>query len=101
VIAGNFARRSSRKPCKVLALAGVDPREAPALLGPLARTSLENAIRLGPTAMTGRSPGAIRDVVERHLEALARDPALHSLYLSPRSGHGGARSPKRSLNVLL
>jgi len=80
VIAGNFGATVFAEACKALVLAGVDAREAPALLGPLARTSLENAIKLGPAAMTGPLSRGDRAVVERHLEALARDPALHSLY---------------------
>ncbi len=80
VIAGNFGATVFAEACKALGLAGVDARDAPALLGPLARTSLENAIRLGPAAMTGPLSRGDRTVVERHLEALARDPALHDLY---------------------
>jgi predicted short-subunit dehydrogenase-like oxidoreductase (DUF2520 family) len=80
VIAGNFGATIFAEACKALVLAGVDPREAPALLGPLARTSLDNAIRIGPSAMTGPLSRGDRAVVERHLQALAREPALHSLY---------------------
>ena len=82
VIAGNFGATVFAEACKVLVLAGADPNEVPALLGPLARTSLENAIRLGPSAMTGPLSRGDRAVVERHLEALARDPALRALYAS-------------------
>jgi len=82
VIAGNFGATVFAEACKALVLAGVDARAAPGLLGPLARTSLDNAIRLGPAAMTGPLSRGDRAVVERHLEALARDPALHALYAS-------------------
>ena len=82
VIAGNFGATVFAEACKALVLAGVDAREAPALLGPLARTALDNAIRVGPSAMTGPLSRGDRAVVERHLEALARDPALRSLYES-------------------
>ena len=82
VIAGNFGATVFAEACRALALAGVDAREAPALLGPLARTALENAIRLGPAAMTGPLTRGDRAVVDAHLEALARDPVLHSLYVS-------------------
>jgi predicted short-subunit dehydrogenase-like oxidoreductase (DUF2520 family) len=82
VIAGNFGATVFAEACKALTLAGVDAREAAALLGPLARTSLDNAIRLGPSAMTGPLSRGDRAVVERHLEVLARDPALQALYRS-------------------
>jgi predicted short-subunit dehydrogenase-like oxidoreductase (DUF2520 family) len=97
VIAGNFGATVFAEACKALVLAGVDAREAPALLGPLARTSLENAIHLGPAAMTGPLSRGDRVVVERHLEALARDPALHSLYVALALPM--RCSPKGSLNV--
>jgi len=80
VIAGNFGATVFAEACKALVLAGVDARDAPALLGPLARTSLDNAIRLGPAAMTGPLSRGDRAVVDGHLRALAREPGLHSLY---------------------
>jgi predicted short-subunit dehydrogenase-like oxidoreductase (DUF2520 family) len=82
VIAGNFGATVFAEACKALVLAGVDAREAPTLLGPLARTSLDNAIRLGPGAMTGPLSRGDEAVVQRHLQSLARDPALQSLYAS-------------------
>jgi predicted short-subunit dehydrogenase-like oxidoreductase (DUF2520 family) len=80
VLAGNFGATVFAEACRTLALAGVDAAATRSLLGPLARTALENAIELGPAAMTGPASRGDGEVVERHLRALARDPALQSLY---------------------
>jgi predicted short-subunit dehydrogenase-like oxidoreductase (DUF2520 family) len=82
VIAGNFGATVFAEACKALVLAGVDAREARELLGPLARTSLDNAIEVGTAAMTGPLSRGDQAVVERHLQALGSDPALRSLYAS-------------------
>jgi predicted short-subunit dehydrogenase-like oxidoreductase (DUF2520 family) len=80
VIAGNFGATVFAEACRALALAGLEPGAAAGLLGPLARTSLDNAIREGVAAMTGPASRGDRPVVERHLRALARDPELMALY---------------------
>jgi predicted short-subunit dehydrogenase-like oxidoreductase (DUF2520 family) len=54
VLAGNFATTLLAEASEVLALAGVDVRDAPGLLAPLALQSLRNAVDLGPlAALTG------------------------------------------------
>jgi predicted short-subunit dehydrogenase-like oxidoreductase (DUF2520 family) len=81
VMAGNFAGALFEEACTALSLAGVDPGDAPGLLGPLARASLENAIVLGPSALTGPAARGDRAVVERHRSALgARDRTLLAVY---------------------
>lgn len=62
--------------------AGVDEASARRALEPLARTSVENAFRLGPAAaLTGPIARGDADTVRGHLAALARAPAgVESLY---------------------
>jgi predicted short-subunit dehydrogenase-like oxidoreductase (DUF2520 family) len=61
---------------------GVDEAAALRALAPLARTSLDNVLRLGPAAaLTGPLERGDAETVSRHLAALARTPeAVASLY---------------------
>ena len=63
-------------------LAGIDAVTATAMLEPLLRTSIDNALKLGPkAAMTGPLPRGDDAVVRAHLATLARlDPALADCY---------------------
>ena len=83
VVAGNFATVLLGEAARILAAAGVDPAEAPALLAPLAIQSLKNAAAVGPaSALTG--PVARGDVstLDAHRAALAAHglDALRPLY---------------------
>ena len=64
--------------------AGVDEAAARLALEPLARTSVENAFRLGPAAaLTGPIARGDADTVRGHLAALAKAPAAaEGLYRS-------------------
>jgi predicted short-subunit dehydrogenase-like oxidoreductase (DUF2520 family) len=69
VLAGNLAHVLVDEAARVLAAAGVDPEQAPGILIPLARRSVDNA-RFGLDALTG--PIARRDhgTLRAHLAAL-------------------------------
>jgi predicted short-subunit dehydrogenase-like oxidoreductase (DUF2520 family) len=63
--------------------AGVDEEIARRALLPLARTSVRNACELGPAAaLTGPIARGDIETVRGHLSALARAPAVESLYRS-------------------
>ena len=66
----------------LLAQCGVAPEAALRALGPLARTSIENALKYGPAnALTGPIERGDRETVAAHLEALKAAPArIRHLY---------------------
>jgi predicted short-subunit dehydrogenase-like oxidoreductase (DUF2520 family) len=71
VIAGNFATVLLAEASRVLAGAGVDPDEAPALLAPLAVQSLKNAGEKGPAAaLTGPVARGDTATLDGHRDAL-------------------------------
>jgi predicted short-subunit dehydrogenase-like oxidoreductase (DUF2520 family) len=75
VIAGNYATTLLAVAAEVLTAAGVDAREAPGLLAPLALTSLKNAATAPPAqALTGPAARGDTAVIARHLAALAAIP---------------------------
>lgn len=82
VIAGNYATTLLGVAARVLSAAGVPPEEAPALLAPLALTSLKNAATVGPAkALTGPAARGDEAVIRAHLDSLARtDPEAEKLY---------------------
>jgi len=72
VIAGNFATVLLAEASGLLAAAGVDPAEAPGMLLPLARASLENAAIPDPgAALTGPFARGDAHTVAAHRRALA------------------------------
>lgn len=72
VLAGNFAIALLAEASRALAGAGVPAEMAPALLAPLALTSLRNAASLGPAAaLTGPVARGDTAVIEGHQTALA------------------------------
>jgi predicted short-subunit dehydrogenase-like oxidoreductase (DUF2520 family) len=82
VLAGNYATTLLGVAAEVLAAAGVPADQAPALLAPLALTSLKNAASVGPAAaLTGPAARGDTPVIERHRQALRRiDPELEEIY---------------------
>ncbi|MEZ4321058.1 MAG: DUF2520 domain-containing protein [Myxococcota bacterium] len=79
VIAGNFATVLLAEASRVLAAAGVPESEAPGLLAPLARQSIENAGRVGPAhSLTGPVARGDEATLAGHREAL-RDAGLEEL----------------------
>lgn len=82
VLAGNYATTLLGLAAEALAAAGVPADEAPALLAPLALTSLKNAAEVGPAqALTGPAARGDQPVIERHLRALQQiDPELEAAY---------------------
>ena len=70
VMAGNFATVLLAEASRVLAAAGVDPAEAPALLAPLALESLRNAAADPAAALTGPVARGDEAVLQGHREAL-------------------------------
>ncbi|MCB9778983.1 MAG: DUF2520 domain-containing protein [Alphaproteobacteria bacterium] len=77
VIAGNFATVLLGMAAEALAAAGVPANDAPALLLPLARASLENAAAAGPAqALTGPIARGDRQVLDGHRDALRRATPL-------------------------
>lgn len=75
VIAGNFATLLLAEAGRVLAAAGVDPREARAMLAPLAVQSLLNAVDDPARAITGPAARGDEAVLDAHRQAL-RDAGL-------------------------
>lgn len=84
VMAGNYVTALISAAVMLMKEAGVDEAAARLALAPLARTSVENAFRLGPAeALTGPIARGDADTVRRHLAALAKaPPAVRSLYRS-------------------
>lgn len=75
VMAGNFATALLAEAAAVLSAAGVPPDQAPAILAPLARQSIENAAARGPAAtLTGPVARGDEAVILGHQEALAALP---------------------------
>lgn len=71
VMASNYITALLSAARDLLIAAGVDPREALPALGPLARTSLDNALRQGPAAaLTGPIERGDAATIAAHLEAL-------------------------------
>ncbi len=75
VIAGNFATLLLVEAGRVLAAAGVDPREARAMLAPLAVQSLLNGVDDPARAITGPAARGDHAVLDAHRAAL-RDAGL-------------------------
>jgi len=82
VMAGNYLTALIAAAVMLMKEAGVDEAAARLALAPLARASVENAFRLGPTeALTGPIVRGDADTVHRNLAALAKaPPAVESLY---------------------
>lgn len=82
VVAGNYATVLLSMAAELLAAAGVPADQAPALLLPLARASLENAARVGPAAaLTGPVARGDERVIQDHRAAIAQaTPALLPAY---------------------
>lgn len=81
VTAGNFATVLLVQASNMLRAAGVSEPEARALLGPLAITSIKNAIEHGADALTGPVARGDEEVIEAHLTALSGHSAeLSALY---------------------
>jgi predicted short-subunit dehydrogenase-like oxidoreductase (DUF2520 family) len=76
VMASNYLTALISTAVMLMKEAGVDEAAAQLALAPLARTSVENAFRLGPAAaLTGPIVRGDADTVRGHLEALAKTPA--------------------------
>jgi len=82
VVAGNFATTLLAEAAEILALAGVPPDQAPALLAPLALRSLQNAADLGPAkALTGPVVRGDEGVIGGHLQVLEQaHPGVQRTY---------------------
>ena len=71
VVAGNYSTVLLAVAAELLAAAGVPADQAPALLLPLARASLENAARVGPAqALTGPVVRGDEEVLAAHRAAM-------------------------------
>ena len=81
VTAGNFATVLLIEASRMLAAAGVPEADARALLGPLAITSIKNAIDHGTESLTGPVARGDEGVIASHHEALGKlSPELSALY---------------------
>lgn len=81
VTAGNFATVLLVQASQMLSAAGVSEPEARTLLGPLAITSIKNAIEHGANALTGPVARGDDEVINAHLAALSElSPELSRLY---------------------
>ena len=82
VMAGNYLVALLAAAVMLMKEAGVEESAALRALAPLARTSLENALRLGPAAaLTGPIQRGDADTLRGHLAALASvPPAIADLY---------------------
>ena len=81
VTAGNFATVLLIEASRMLAAAGVPESDARALLGPLAITSIKNAIDHGSGSLTGPVARGDEDVIRAHRDALqSLSPELSALY---------------------
>ena len=75
VMAGNYVIVLISAAAMLMKEAGVDESAALRALGPLAQTSLENALRLGPApALTGPVRRGDADTVAAHLDAIRNLP---------------------------
>lgn len=83
VTAGNFGTVLLVKSAQMLVASGMTEADARALLGPLAITSLKNAVDHGASALTGPVVRGDHAVVGKHVEAIRSiDPELSRLYES-------------------
>ncbi|RME28186.1 MAG: DUF2520 domain-containing protein, partial [Deltaproteobacteria bacterium] len=82
VVAGNFSTVLLAAGALLLERAGVSPDEAPGLLLPLVRASLDNAASLGPArALTGPVARGDRAVMDGHRAAMTDEiPGLLPVY---------------------
>jgi predicted short-subunit dehydrogenase-like oxidoreductase (DUF2520 family) len=82
VFASNYLVTVLQTSFEVLGMTGISHDVGRAMMTPLARRAVENALRLGPrAALTGPVARGDVEVVQRHLEALSlRDPAIADLY---------------------
>jgi predicted short-subunit dehydrogenase-like oxidoreductase (DUF2520 family) len=82
VIAGNFATLLLDQACLLLSSTGVDPSNAPAILSPLMRSSIDQANGPNPLeALTGPIARGDTLTVESHLEFLAsHSPEILEMY---------------------
>jgi len=82
VVAGNFSTVLLAAGARILEQAGVPAQDAPGLLLPLVRASLDNAAALGPArALTGPVARGDRAVIDAHRAALHDSvPALLPVY---------------------
>jgi predicted short-subunit dehydrogenase-like oxidoreductase (DUF2520 family) len=81
VMASNYPIALISTAVMLMREAGVDETTARRALEPLARTSVENAFRLGPAALTGPIARGDSDTVRANLAALAKCPAaIEGLY---------------------
>ena len=81
VMASNYVVALLASAGMLMKEAGVEESAAREALGPLARTSLENALRMGSAALTGPVERGDSGTVRSHLEALQRVPAaVRELY---------------------
>lgn len=72
VLSGNFGTVLLAAASELLVAAGADPAQAPGLLLPLARQSLDNAVALGPArALTGPVARGEQAVIDQHRAAIA------------------------------
>lgn len=96
VVAGNFATVLLAVAAELMAAAGVPAADAPALLLPLARASLENAAAVGPArALTGPFSRGEAEVIAGHRAAIAQArPELLAVYdvLGAQAGALAARA---------
>ena len=102
VMAGNYAAALIDAAVILMGEAGVDREQALEALGPLIRTSVENALALGPlAALTGPIERGDINTVRAHLQALAdapetvrglyRSAGLHTIEMSRRKTPGADR----------
>jgi predicted short-subunit dehydrogenase-like oxidoreductase (DUF2520 family) len=103
VMASNYVTALVSAAQSLLIAAQVDPEEALQALGPIARTSLDNALRQGPTAaLTGPIERGDLSTVAAHLAALRdfpgpipslyRTAGLQTLELARKKGLGAERA---------
>ena len=101
VTAGNFTTVLMVEAARMLAAAGVGEAEARALLGPLAISSVQNAIVHGAEALTGPAARGDASTVQQHLDALkSLDPKLHTYYAANMKAAERVASGRGSLHVL-
>lgn len=82
VVAGNFATILLDQACLLLAQAGVDPSNAPAILSPLMRSSIDPPPGVLPLqALTGPLARGDAQTVERHMEFMElHGPEILEIY---------------------
>ena len=82
VIAGNFGTTLLAEASRLLTHAGVDPTIAPSILAPLAISSVQQAMKLGPAqTLTGPFARGDAETIATHLQVLdEKDPQLGEIY---------------------